>query len=139
MLRIHKGSKDDPIIAESSPCLVTPGLTDIDFTHHSPLSTIELEHLHHDDIPCMTRFCMNAKVYYWNGHTELVSVETGEVLAQFYPSWLVMDVAEHKLGKLVVRGEEAKENLDIVVATALIVQERSDEGRQAVFPNLRRF
>jgi hypothetical protein len=34
----------------------------------------------------MTRFYMNGKVYYWNGHTELVSVETGELLAQFFPS-----------------------------------------------------
>ena len=35
------------------------------------------------------------------------------------------------------RRKEGKENLD-VIATVLIVQERSDEGRQAVVPNLRR-
>jgi len=86
----------------------------------------------------MTRFYMDGKVYYWAGHTELVSVETGDLLAQFFPSWLVIDVNEHKLGKLVIKGK-GKENMDVVVATALIVQERSDEGRQAVFPNLRKW
>lgn len=96
-----------------------------------PLYTVELEHLHHEDIPSMTRFTVNGKVYYWDGHAELVSVETGDIIARFYPSWLVIDVEEHKLGKLVI-GEENKGLMDVAVTTALIVQERSDESRQAV-------
>jgi len=52
----------------------------------SKLYTIELEHLRHEDVPCMALFYMNGKVYCWNGRTELVSVETGELLAQFFPS-----------------------------------------------------
>ena len=79
----------------------------------------------------MTRFTVNGKVYYWDGHAELVSVETGDIIARFYPSWLVIDVEEHKLGKLVI-GEENKDLMDVAVTTALIVQERSDESRQAV-------
>src|SRR5271170_3658391 len=71
--------------------------------------------------------------YYWAGHTELVSFETGSLLARLFPSWLVVDVHEHKLGKSVIRGE-GKENMDVVFAMALIVRERSEEGRQAVFP-----
>ena len=100
-----------------------------------PLYTVELDHLHHEDISSMTRFTVDGKVYYWNGHTELVDVETGDVLAQFYPSWLVIDVQEHKLGKLVLK-EENKDLIDVAVITALVVQERSDEGRQAVNPSL---
>jgi hypothetical protein len=96
-----------------------------------PLYTVELEHLHHEDIPSMTRFTANGKVYYWNGHAELVSVETGDIIARFYPSWLVIDVQEHKLGKLVIN-EERKDLMDLAVITALVVQERSDESRQAV-------
>lgn len=52
-------------------------------------------------------------------------------IAKFYPSWSVVDVNEHKLGKLVIQASD--ENLiDLAVITALVVQERSDEGRQAV-------
>jgi regulator of RNase E activity RraB len=71
-----------------------------------PLYTVELEHLHHEDIHSMTRFTVDGKVYYWNGHAELVKVETGDVIASFYPSWLAIDVQEHKLGKLVIKEEK---------------------------------
>ena len=46
-------------------------------------------------------------------------------MAQFFPPWLqVVDVHEHKLRKLVFKWE-GKESMDVVVGTALIVQERS--------------
>lgn len=128
-LHIHRGNKEGPIIAEVSACLVTPGITDVNISE--PLYTVELDHIHHEVVPSMTRFTVDGKVYYWNGHVELVKVETGELLAQFYPSWRVIDVHEHKLGRLVIK-EEAKNLTDIVVFTALVVLERSDEGREAV-------
>ena len=131
MIRIHRGNKDGPIISETCACLVTPGVTDVNFV--GPISTIELDHLQHEDVPSMTRFSLDGKVYYWNGHSELVSVETGELLARFYPSWLAIDVREHKLGKLVITGE-GKSMIDEVVATALVVQERSDRRKTSCIP-----
>ena len=122
-------------MAEASACLITPGLTDVNFMGDQ-YHTIELAHINHKDVPSMTRFSMNGKVYYWKGHSELVSVETGDLLAEFFPSWLVIDVHEHKLGKLVIKGE-GKKVIDAVVVTALITHERSDEGRQAVLPHHR--
>jgi hypothetical protein len=59
---------------------------------------------------------------------ELVKVETGELLAQLYPSWRVVDVHEHKIGRLVIQ-YEGKNMMDTIVTTALVVQERSDEER----------
>lgn len=79
----------------------------------------------------MSRFSVDGKGYYWNGHSELVKVEDGYLLAEFFPSWTIVDVKEHKLGKLTVR-DEGKRLLDIAVVTALVVMERSDEARQAV-------
>lgn len=79
----------------------------------------------------MSRFRVDGKEYYWNGHSELIKVEGGDLLAEFFPSWTIVDVQEHKLGKLTVR-DEGKRLLDIVVVTALVVMERSDEARQAV-------
>lgn len=79
----------------------------------------------------MTRFQVDGKVYYWKGHSELVSVETGDIIADFVPSWTVIEVKAHKLGHLRVRCEEGLLR-DVVIATALVVMERSDEARQAV-------
>jgi hypothetical protein len=128
-LHIHRGNKEGPIVADVKPCLLTPSTTDVNFC--DPLYTLELEHFHHEQIPSMTRFTVDGKSYYWSGHVELVNVKTGDLAAQFYPSWHVIDVQEHKLGKLVIK-EDAKDMMDIIVTTALVVQERSDEARQAV-------
>ena len=46
---------------------------------------VELEHLHHKDIPCIICFYINGKGYYWNGHTELMSVETGGAVSAVFP------------------------------------------------------
>jgi hypothetical protein len=97
----------------------------------SPLQTIELEHVQNEEIPNMTRFQLDGKIYYWKGHSELVSVETGDIVAEFVPSWTVLDVKEHKLGHLLVRSDEGMLR-DIAVTTALVVMERSDEARQTV-------
>lgn len=53
-------------------------------------------------------------------------------VAKFYPSWSVIDANEHKLGKLVIQTSDDSDLIDLAVITALVVQERSDEGRQAV-------
>ena len=60
--------------------------------------------------------------------------KTGAVIAEFYPSWNEMDSTEHKIGKLHIK-EQAKALMDHIVVTALIVQERSEEGREAVTPS----
>lgn len=116
-------------MAEASPCLATPGVTSIHFL--IPVQTIELHHHEREGVPPVSRFRVDGKEYYWNGHSELIKVEGGDLLAEFFPSWTIVDVQEHKLGKLTVR-DEGKRLLDIVVVTALVVMERSDEARQAV-------
>ena len=63
----------------------------------------------------------------------MVEVETGKVIAQFRTSWHIMESIEHKLGTLTVKGD-GMSMTDIVVITALFVQERSEEGRLAVPP-----
>ena len=79
----------------------------------------------------MTRFCVDGEVFYWKNHSELIRVSDGELLAEFIPSWLIVDVNEHRLGRLEVQDIKVP-SLDIIVATALVVQERSEEGRKAV-------
>lgn len=129
-MSIHHGDKNGHIIANANACLVTPGVTDVHFEH--PLHTVELEHILYPDSSSKTTFSVNGKSYHWKGHAELLEDETQLKVAHFYPSWLIIDVKEHKLGKLIIY---EKDLMDLVIATALVVQERSDEGRQAVHSN----
>ena len=131
-LVIHGGDKTAPIIASANACLVTPGVTDIHLT--DPLYTIELEHIVHED-SSKTRFTPNSVTYYyWKGHVDLVREHPEAEIATFYPSWLVDDFNHHKIGKLVVHSSD-KDVIDLAVITSLVVQERSDEARQAVTPD----
>ena len=126
---IHRGDQSGPIIATANACLATPGVTDVRF--EEPLYTIELEHILQEDYS-KTEFVANGKSYHWKGHSELVESKTDVKLAEFYPSWLISDVKEHKLGNLVIH-EVGHELIDLAVITALTVMERSDEHRQAVY------
>jgi len=53
---------------------------------------------------------------------------TDALIAVFHSSWF--DNSWHKVGRLEVMSEGRK-LLDLVVITALIMQEKSDEGKQA--------
>jgi hypothetical protein len=59
-------------------------------------------------------------------------VEDGTVIAHFYPTWHIVDQEEHKLGRLVIQ-EQGKDIVDFIVVTALIMIDRNEEGRQAVY------
>ncbi len=128
-MTVHKGSAKGPILAQTCACLLTPGITDLHLLN--PLHTIELEHIENIDIPSMTRFEVDGELYYWEGHSKLVSVRTGDVVAEFRPSWTILDMKEHKLGHLILNCEEGFLR-DVALATALVGLERSDEAREAV-------
>jgi len=117
------------VIAESHVCFDTPGATEIQFTE--PAATVRIEHFPHLLYPCKTEFIYDGKKFHWIGHSELVEEQTGDVLAQFHTSWHLMEGIEHKLGKLIIK-HEGLAMTDLIVITALIVQERSEEGRLAV-------
>jgi len=116
-------------LAKVCACLLTPGATDLHFL--KPLHTIELEHLESKEIPSMTRFEVDGDVYYWEGHSKMVSVRTGDVVAEFTPTWTILDMKEHKLGHLILNCE-AGFLRDVALATALVTMERSDETKEAV-------
>jgi len=64
--------------------------------------------------------------YHWNGHSELISDANNETIATFKESWL--EGKYHRIGELDVSKREIQ---DIVVITALVVQERSDEHKRS--------
>ena len=52
--------------------------------------------------------------------------------ATFTPSWL--EDNGHRIGQLVIKGD-GKDIMDIIVFTALVVQERTDEYKASVIPH----
>lgn len=117
------------MIATGVPCLEKEGYTDIHFTESK--SVINFQHESHSlpFVHTKNRFEHNGKKYYWKDHRELVEEDTNLLLATFKPSWL--EGYGHRIGQLVVKGD-GQDMRDIVVITALIVQERADENTVSV-------
>ena len=126
---IHRGGKTGPVIATGSVCSDKEGTTEVQ--SQDDVSMITLEHVHHDLLHThgKTSFTYNGKRYHWKGHTGLVDDETNTLLAIFHSSWFGLNWT--KIGRLEITVDGQKMT-DVVVVTALIVQERSDEEKQSV-------
>src|SRR5438046_3957403 len=124
-LTIHRGGKDGPVIATGNAGLAQEEQTDIHLLEHQ--STFTLQHEHHKlpFIHCKSKFMVDNKHYHWEGHSKLVADETHEVVANFTATWL--EGTGSKIGVLDIKAENIE---DIIVITALVVQERSDEHRR---------
>ena len=133
---IHRGGKDGPVLATATLCLHESGTTDLHFTE-GPVS-VHLEHVHHllPFFHGVTSFTYDAKKYHWKGHTALIDDQTKCLLATMHTRYLETD--SHKLGTLVIT-EDGKEILDLAVVSALVLQERSEEGSLAVRPHVSSF
>lgn len=105
------------------------GSTEIYF--HDSGTSIEIHHSHRR-VPfshCKTHFTYNDNAYHWKDHKEFFDDATGEVVRKFHTTWL--DGTGHKIGTLEVKDAQMQ---DLVVLTAIVVQERSDERTLAVLP-----
>ena len=90
---------------------------------------IPLQHKHHllPLIHSKSNFSANDKSYHWKGYNELIDHETNEKVATFHSTWFQGDY--HRIGQLDISQREIQ---DIIVVTALVVQERSEEHRRSV-------
>lgn len=116
-------------MATGTPCFEKEGCTDIHF--FEPDITFPIQHVHHKlpSLASTTSFSVNGKNYHWKGHNELVEDDTETVIAKFHPKWL--EGPGHKIGTLELSQKEIQ---DIIVVTAVVVQERSDEHKLSVLP-----
>jgi hypothetical protein len=70
------------------------------------------------------------KKFHWKGQTALIDDTAGTMVACFHSTFF--ETEYHKLGRLVVM-KEGKDLTDLIVSSCLVQQERSDEGKLAVF------
>lgn len=129
-LVVHRGRHGE-IIAKTHPCISSPGDTDLHMHNGEEESTqVHMVRRPHHLTPWKTEFTVEGKKFDWYGRHEMVL--DSKVIARFFPTWHIVDLNEHKLGRLVVTGE-GKNFLDLVVITALIMIDMCEEGREAVF------
>jgi len=116
------------MIATATPCLEKEDGTDIQI--YEPSFSFPLLHTHHKlpSLTSKTSFSTNGKdSYHWKGHNELIDDSTKTVVAKFRPTWL--EGSGHKIGTLKLHQKDIQ---DIVVITAIVVQERTDEHKVSV-------
>jgi hypothetical protein len=126
-LTFHRGGKDGPIIATTTPSLEKESGTDIQF--YEPNFSFPLLHTHRK-LPSLTgktSFSTNGKDYHWKGHNELIDDSSKDVVARFHPTWL--EGSGQKIGTLELSQKDIQ---DIAVITAIVVQERTDEHKVSV-------
>lgn len=126
-LTFHRAGKGGPKIATGDPSLEVEGQTNVHL--FDPKSTILLrnEYQKNPNLKSKTSFQVDEKSYYWRGHNDLLDEETQSLIATFHPSR--QDGSCHEIGRLEIMGEISQ---DIIVITALVVQERADELRLSV-------
>jgi hypothetical protein len=128
-ITIHRGDKSGPVIATGEACPDPEGSTDLKLPDEK--NVLRLEHTHRKlfHIHGKTEFSYQGRSYHWKGHTALVDDKTDMLLAVFHSEWF--NANWNKIGRLEIT-VEGQRMLDLAVITALMVQERSDEGKRAV-------
>lgn len=118
------------MIATVDPCLKRTGQTDVHVQLDEEKLTVSLTHKHHllPSLHSKTSFVAHGKPYHWQGHKDLYDEQASEVIATFKSTWL--EGTCHKIGTLEFAPHRG--NQDLIVITALVVQERSDEHRLSV-------
>lgn len=97
-------------------------------------SVVPIRHKHHT-LPLMSgyaAFKVNGKQYEWKKHRELKEVGSHGVLASFEAN---KDQESNTLGRLTIT-DAARDSVDFIVVTCLVDQERGDEGKYKVSPQL---
>jgi len=129
---VHKGDKSGPVIASATQFIGKDGSTEVKLIGAAQRS-IELKHVH-GAFPFFhgnTFFKIGEKKVHWKGHSALVEDHTNVCLAVYKAKFL--ETKDRKLGTLLITAPGVP-YLDIIVVSALVEQERSDEAEAEVSP-----
>ena len=128
-MALHRGGKDGPILGTANARRERDDTINVHFT--DSMSVLRLQH-HHYKLPSLqseSKFTHNERTYRWKGHNELVDDQSKEVIATFKATWF--EDKSHVIGRIDVN--ELKElELEVIVFTALVVQQREEEHRISV-------
>ena len=121
---LHRGGFDGPVIGTKKPCTVREGCTDVHFVDSK--STLSLQHKDHYLPPrhSRTHFSVDDKKFHWKGYDELVEDDTKRVVAKFHSNWWQYETHNERIGRLEVSRTDL---MDIIVFTAMIVEERAED------------
>jgi hypothetical protein len=124
-ITIHKGDSSGPVIATAVQNLEKGGVTNIKMTDEALYMKDGRGLLEYDK----TFFETHGKKVHWTGASKLTEDESNITLATYKPKgW---EANDRKLGTLVITPQGA-EYVDVIVSSAFIKQERTDEREFAV-------
>ena len=131
MVTFHRGEKTGPVIATADCCQEKQGSSKIEMVE--PPTTVVLDHLPRRMLvlPPKTTFTFDGKKYYWKGYTDMFEEKTDKLLGQYLPA--SNEGADPGTGHLVVAEDDNKQLSDLVVISAVVMQQRSDARKRAVF------
>jgi hypothetical protein len=115
------------VIASATQFLGKDGTTEVELVGSDTTTSLQLQHSH-NALPFFhgnTSFQLGDKKVHWKGHSVLVDDATGVCFA-FYKAKFI-ESKDHKLGNLLITAHGA-DYVDIIVISALVEQERSDEA-----------
>jgi len=127
---VHKGDRSGPVIATATQFIGKDGSSEVKLIGEAQ-SSIELKHVHgvfpffHGN----TFFQIGEKKVHWKGHSALVEDHTHVCLAVYKAKFL--ETKDRKLGTLLITARGIP-YLDVIVVSALVEQERSDEAEAQV-------
>ena len=129
-MTVHRVHKDGPVVATTETCLDKVGTSKI--TMPDSGTTIILTHStrRFSISPPKTKLAIDGKDYEWKGYNDLSEKKTGRLVAQYSP----VENDEKKLGMLVfTKGDQLR--TDMIVVSALVLQQRAAARKRAVRPS----
>jgi hypothetical protein len=125
---IHRGGKDGSVLAIARHSLQNASQTIIDFVESDlSISILEDQQESRFRFNKKSRFSFGDQNYYWKGHKTLWNDQANDAIAIFHPTWL--EGQNNKIGRLDILPTEIQ---DIIVITAVVIQERYDEHKLSV-------
>ena len=126
-MTIHRGHKEGLIIATTQCCQDKEGSSEITLPESSTAVVLTHSARRFSMSPPKTTFVIDGKDYEWKGYSDLFEKKTGRLVAQYSPA----ENSDSKFGSLVfTKGDQHR--TDMIVASALVLQQRSEARKRAV-------
>ena len=128
-ITLRRGHRDGSVVATGEVCEDKQGSSEVKMGDEV---TVTLEHVPRRMLmlPAKTTFAIDGKKYYWKNYTDLFDASNDKLIAQYSP--VEVENKENKTGDLLITEDEMTGLRDLVVISAIILQQRADARKRAV-------
>jgi len=129
IITLRRGDRDGSVVATGEVCEDKQGSSEVKLGDDV---TVALEHIPRRMLmlPAKTTFAINGKKYYWKNYTDLFDASTDKLIAQYTP--IEVETKDSKTGDLLITEDQMTGLRDLVVISAIVLQQRADARKRAV-------